>query len=204
MTSNYPPPPDSGDPGQQPPPGSPGYPSYPAGEGGMPAYPRGAEPAAAAPVAQPQSIVTAVRLMWAGAALSALGLVVGLLTLGSLKDNIKDQLAKNDSTLTQSEIDTAYNIGIATIIIVSILGIALWLWMARANGKGRKWARIVATVLGALNVIFTLISLGQGQAAAGSVILSVISAVLAIAILVMLWRKESSEFYNARSTPQFS
>jgi hypothetical protein len=25
--------------------------------------------------------------------------------------------------------------------------IALWLWMARANGRGRNWARIVSTVL---------------------------------------------------------
>ena len=28
-----------------------------------------------------------------------------------------------------------------------MLGVALWLWMSRANGQGRNWARIVSTVL---------------------------------------------------------
>ena len=28
-----------------------------------------------------------------------------------------------------------------------MIGIALWLWMARANGQGRNWARILSTVL---------------------------------------------------------
>ena len=212
MTSSTPPPPDPGD-EQQPPPPAPGteqqpplpgsaYPSYPAPDGGMPVYPQGSEPAAQQ-MAPPKSILTAVKLMWAGAVLSAIGLVVGLVTLGSLKDNIRDQLAKNNKTYTQSDINTAYNITIASIIVIGVLGIGLWLWMAWANGNGRKWARVVATVLGVVNVLLTLVSLAQSQATAGSVILSVISAVLAIVILVLLWRKESSSYYLARSQPRF-
>ena len=169
----------------------------------MSGYPQGSEPTAEA-VPQPSSIVTAVRLMWAGAALSALGLVVGLLTLGSLKDNIKDQLAKDNTTLSQSDLDTAYNVGVATLVVVGVLGIGLWLWMAWANGNGRKWARIVATVLGTLNVIFTLISLAQGETPVVSVILSVIGVGLAVVILILLWRRESTDFYNARSRPKFA
>jgi hypothetical protein len=201
MTSSTPPPPDRGD-EQPPPPLESAYPSYSAPDGGMPAYPQGSEPATQQ-MAPPQSILTAVKLMWAGAVLSAIGLVVGLLTLGSLKDNIRDQLAKNNKTFTQSDINTAYNITIGSIIVIGVLGIGLWLWMAWANGNGRKWARIVATVLGGVNVLLTLVSLAQSRATAGSVILSVISAVLAIIILVLLWRKESSDYYLDRSQPRF-
>ncbi len=200
MTSSTPPPPDPDQPPQAPPTG-PVYPSYPVGEGGMASYPQSTGPAVE-PVSQPQSIVMAVRLMWAGAVLAAIGLLVGLLTLGSLKDNIKDVLTKNNTTYTQSDIDTAYNVGVATIVIVGVFGIALWLWLAWANGNGRKWARIVATVLGAINVLFTVISLAQGESTGGSLILAMIGVVLAIAIVVLLWRKESTDYYNARSRPQ--
>ena len=31
--------------------------------------------------------------------------------------------------------------------------IALWLWMARANGQGRNWARILSTVLFGLGTL---------------------------------------------------
>ncbi|MDX6307636.1 MAG: hypothetical protein QOI06_682 [Nocardioidaceae bacterium] len=142
--------------------------------------------------------------MRAGAVLSLLALLVGLLTLGSLKDNIRQQLIDSNKHYTQSDIDTVYNVGVASVVIVGLLGVALWLWMAKANGEGRRWARIVATVLGALNVIYTVMSLFQGQASAGSLILSVIGAILASMILVLLWRRESSAYYNARSTRQYA
>jgi hypothetical protein len=169
----------------------------------MPAYPQGSEPTVPA-VPQPQPIRTAVLLMRAGAVLSLLALLVGLLTLGSLKDNIRQQLIDSNKHYTQSDIDTVYNVGVASVVIVGLLGVALWLWMAKANGEGRRWARIVATVLGALNVIYTVMSLFQGQASAGSLILSVIGAILASMILVLLWRRESSAYYNARSTRQYA
>lgn len=60
-----------------------------------------------APVAQLSSIHTAVRLMWAGAAISVLSLVVTLTTTGSLKTQIHDQLDKSGQ-VTQSRVDAAY------------------------------------------------------------------------------------------------
>ena len=32
-------------------------------------------------------------------------------------------------------------------IVLGLVAAALWLWMARANGHGRNWARILSTVL---------------------------------------------------------
>jgi hypothetical protein len=34
-----------------------------------------------------------------------------------------------------------------------MLGVGLWVWMAVKNGHGRKWARVVATVFGVINVL---------------------------------------------------
>jgi hypothetical protein len=74
--------------------------------------------------------------------------------------------------------------------------------MASANGKGRSWARIVATVLGALSVLSLLSSVAQGQLTTLNLIVSLVSLALAIAILVLLWRKESSAYYDAVKAQQ--
>jgi hypothetical protein len=216
MTSTTPPPPDP-EGADRPQPGSmpdyPAYPTYPThpaagaegggAAGGMPTYPQGGQPAAPE-VPPPPSIKTAVMLMRVGAGLSLLGVLVGLLTLGSLKDNIRQTLIDNNTNYTESDLDTAYNIAVGSVIVLGLLGAGIWLWMAYANGKGQKWARIVATVLGVLNVIFTAVSLAQQQQPLGSEVLTIIVALLAIAIVVFLWRKESSDFYAARSRPKYT
>lgn len=180
----------------------PSYSSYPANETGMPAYPAGSD-APAPSVEQPSSIQLAVKGMYVGAALSALGIIVGLVTLGSVKDNIASKLRDN-GTYSQSNLDTAYNFVIVSVIVGGLIAIGLWLWMARANGKGRKWARIVATVLGVINVLGVLLTLAQGQETALGLLISVLNALLAIAIIVLLWRGESTAYYRASAKPKYS
>lgn len=195
-------------------PGPGGYPAYPgagaqpAGPGGYPAHPGtpagGGHPATPRPeVPQPGPIRLAVRLMWTGAAVSLISLVVGLATLGDAKDQIRDDLVKDDPNVSQSTIDAAYAVGIVVVVVIGSVGVFLWLWMAWKNGQGRSWARIVATVLGALNLLFTLLSFTQPSTESASLALALVNVVLAIAILTLLWRKESSEFYDARSRPQY-
>lgn len=198
MTTTPPPP---NDPEQS---GPGGYPSYPGESASYPTYPEtgGGRPAAPAPdVPQPSSIRTAVRLMFVGAAVSLISLVISIATLGSLKDDIRDELVKDDPNVSQSTIDAAYGVTIGIAVVLGTIGVLLWLWMAWKNGQGRSWARVVATVLGALNVIFTLLSFTSANAEPVVQVFSAINLVLAVLILVLLWRKDSTEFYNARSRP---
>lgn len=147
------------------------------------------------PVEQPQSIRTAVRLMYVGAALSLLGV---LLTF-TQTDAIRDAIEESDDSLTASEIDTVYNITIASAVVAGLIGVGLWVWMAVKNGQGRSWARVVATVLGALNILFTLFGLVGETATSLTVVMSLISLALAGVILFLLFRPESSRFYDFRS-----
>jgi K+ transporter len=141
--------------------------------------------------------------MWAGAVVSLLSLVVGLSTMGSAKADIREELSKDDPNVSQSTIDAAYAIGVAVVVVAGALGVLLWLWMAWKNGQGRSWARIVATVLGCLNAVFMLLTFTAPSADATALAFSSINLALAITILVLLWRKESSDFYTARSRPQY-
>ncbi len=182
-----------------PPPGGPigadGYPVHP----GTPAE----QPGAAAAVEQPAPIRLAIRLMWVGAALSLAGLVVSLLTLDSLKSQLRDSLEKSDPNYTQSDFDALYGISVGIAVVAALIGVSLWAWMAWKNGQGRPWARIVATVLGGLNLLSTLSAVSLGNVTGASIAVSVVGLVLALVILSLLWRKESSEFYAARSRPQW-
>lgn len=176
----------------------PGYPAapppYQAPAEGAPDYPSspygGPPPAAPEP---PKSVLTAVKLMFVGAGLQALTIVFGL--MGA--DPLREQLAEQQPELTADELDAAVAIGVGGVVVIGLIAVGLWIWMALANRRGRNWARIVATVLGALNIAFTLFSLSQ--ATGFGAIIQVITIVLAAAIIFLLYRPESSAYYNAVS-----
>lgn len=77
--------------------------------------------------------------------------------------------------------------------------LALWGWMAWKNGGGRRWARTLATVLGALNVAFLAFALLVVSSDGNPFLMSAlgIEMLLAPVILVLLWRPESTDFYAA-------
>lgn len=146
-------------------------------------------------VEQPPSIRTAVRLMWVGAALS----LVGVLLTFTQTDAIREAVEESDDSLTQSQIDTAVNIGIGFAVVTGLIGVGLWLWMAHANGRGQSWARIVATVLAGLNVVGTLFNLASGNLPALSLVMALVGIALAVVILVLLYRPDAGRYYEIKS-----
>jgi hypothetical protein len=162
-----------------------------------PAHAQGA-PAAV----QPPSITRAVLLMRVGAGLSLLSIIVTLLSRDTLRSQVTSALRRTNSSLTPQMVDSAVTIGIITAVVVGLVSVGLWLWMASANGKGRSWARIVATVLAVLSVLSLVSSVAQGQMTTLNLLVSLVSVALAVAILVLLWRKESSAYYDAVKAQQ--
>ncbi len=143
----------------------------------------------------PKSIVNAVRLMYVGAGLSALGLLSTLTSTDQVREAVEDA---DTEGLSGSEVDAAVNMSIGIGIFVGVLGVALWVWMALKNKQGKSWARTVATVLGGLNIAFTLFSI-MGSSAGLSMIVNIASIALAAVILWFLYRPESTEYYAAVS-----
>ena len=143
----------------------------------------------------PSSVLTAVKLMYAGAALSALGLLISLLSL----DSTRERVAETNPDFTDAQIDAAVAFGVALAVFIGVIGILLWVWMAETNRRGKSWARIVATVLGLINILLTLIGLTTGQSTGLVVVFNLISAALAAVILYLLYRPDSSAYYEAVS-----
>ena len=146
----------------------------------------------------PPSIQTAIKLMYVGAGLSALSFIIGLATIGSLKQAI---IKASSKPLTASQLHTAQVLGIATIVILGLIGIGLWIWMARANGGGKSWGRIVAAVLFGLNTLGLLSAVARPNAV-GTKIFDILIWIVGLGATVFLWRRESSEYF-AQSSRRF-
>jgi hypothetical protein len=148
------------------------------------------------PQLPPPSLRNAVRLMYAGAALEVIALIVALLTISSLKAAIM----KADPSFTASQLHNAQVIGTASLVVGSIITIGLWLWMAWANRRGRRWARIVSAVFFGINTLDLVISFARVHATA-TAILAVLIWLAGLAAIVLLFRKDSSAFYQQQASP---
>ena len=133
-----------------------------------------------------RTVRAAVKLMYAGAAVSTVNLVILLALIG-------------DITVSQL-LNTPF---ITVAIAWSLAPLALWLWMARENGRGRNWARIVSTVLfGAATLDLTEvfgppgIRLSLVPVIAGSPTVPVLYWLVGLAVVWLLWRPASRAFFR--------
>jgi hypothetical protein len=139
----------------------------------------------------PPSVVMAVRLMYAGAVVSALSLIVGLATVGSLRDS----LHKAQPSLTPTELHNLETVVVVGSVFIGVISIGLWVWMAMMNKAGRSWARIVATVLFGLDTLLLLLGVARAGAAAGTLV-SILTWVIGLGAVIYLWRKDASGYFN--------
>lgn len=143
----------------------------------------------------PRSVETAVKFMYAGAALSAIEIIIGLTTISSLRSAIRTRYP----SYSASQIHTAEIAGVTGVVVIGLIAVGLWLWMAWANRAGKNWARIVASVLFALDTISFLISLAQPHATVG-LLMGILVWLAGLGAIMFLWQRESSAYFQARST----
>jgi hypothetical protein len=155
-------------------------------------YPTGGaepEPASSAP---PAPVLTAVKLMYAGAVISAVSLILTLATVGSLRTAIHNA----NPTLSASKLHSAEVAAVAVAVVFGLIGIGLWLWMARANRAGKNWARITSTVFFGLETLSLLASFRQAEPALSRVV-SILIWLVGLGAILLLWRRESSQYFAA-------
>lgn len=183
--------------GQQPQYGQPDYGQQP-GQPVDPQSPYAAPYAAGGVPTRPKSVDLAVTLMRVGAVLSLLGMLMVFFMGDAMREAVETSLRDSGLSATGSEVDAAVALGTGFGVVMGLIGVALWLWMAHANGKGRGWARITATVFFGLFVLSTLASFAQ-PAPAISRVATLLQLVLGAAIVFLLWKKESSAWFSAMS-----
>lgn len=139
----------------------------------------------------PASMVTAVRLMYAGAAYA---LVWAIGTIAVAASIVRHYPVVNDHRLGGA---------VTVAVLLGAAEIALWLGIARACRRGSSGARVAGTVLFALHTVGMLGVVASRQAGLGPAkVLTLIGWLIGLGAVVALWQRPSSAFFTAQTSPK--
>lgn len=152
-----------------------------------------------------RTVRAAVRLMYAGAAVSTVLLINSVyetMVLASIDDNKIHHMRLPELTGTfqvPRMSPAAITMGIAGGLVV----IAAWLWLARMASQRRNWARIAAAALFGLSTVeasllFAAPRLIIGAGIPGSPLLALATWPVGAAAVWLLWRPASAAFFKAQ------
>ena len=139
----------------------------------------------------PASVLTAIKVMYAGAAASILGIVIDVITVSATKTAIQ----KRSPHLSASQINSSQHVLVAGFIAGGVIAAVVWIVLARACLNGRNWGRITGTVLFALSCVDTLIGL-TAPVAIGAKLWGALVWLIALTAVVFLWRRSSSAYFK--------
>src|SRR5271169_4864077 len=144
----------------------------------------------------PPPVRTAVKLIYAGAAIDALSVIIEIAAV--VHNRVHSVLATVPTTpLTASQQRTLEVVGVGLLIAAGIIGVSVWLWMASMNNAGRGWARILSTVFFALLSLGILVVIAE-PVTLESKIVPIADWLIGLLAIVLLWQRESSEFFASR------
>ena len=139
----------------------------------------------------PASVRTAVRMMYAGATVSLVSVIVSLAAINQIKTAFEAR-----HPLAQDAAQGAASLAAAAVIISGAVGIGLWLKLASASRKGRSWARTAGTILFGLDTLGLLGTLGRAGIPAVKTF-GVLIWLIGLMAVISLWRRPSSDYFAA-------
>ena len=153
----------------------------------------------------PGPVRAAVKLMYVGAAMTVVTVVVDPFTRGSVRaavvkgTNLAARL-HDLPRLTPSEVNSSVTDNLVMAVIVSLVSVLLWIFIARASMTGQSSIRVTASALFALGTLILLIGpidLGLRGPSRPTDVLLLIVWLTGLGAVVLLWGRSSSEFFNS-------
>ena len=143
----------------------------------------------------PQSVTRAVQLMYVGAAASLIGIVIDILARHAIRNALATR--KTAHPLTTSQLNSNYHLVLGVLIVGGVIAVALWLWMAYSCKAGKGWARIVSTVLFAIETINVVAGASAISSGGASRIYSIVIWLIGFGAIIFLWQRSSTEYFKA-------
>ena len=150
-------------------------------------YPSSGQPAGPLRPPAPAPVLAAVKLIYAGAAASAVSLIISMISLALAgRSRAALRLAGRSQPLLPA---------IAAEVAGGLVMISLWLWMGQASSRGRNWARLLSTVLFGMAALKMIDVFSEPKTLLGLIFWA--PAWLAgLTAVWLLWRPESSAFFK--------
>jgi hypothetical protein len=144
---------------------------------------------------RPTSVVTAIWLMYGGAFLTVLSMIIDLVVISQVRSAYLTE-HPFASQVAINRVNTVAGAGDFGVIIGSLVSIGLWIALALAARKGRGWMRTVGTVLFGIDTLVFIATIGRPGIAATKTIHLMIWLVGLLAV-VFLWQRRSTQFFAA-------
>jgi hypothetical protein len=138
----------------------------------------------------PAPVRNAVKVMYLGAVAQVAYAVVFIATASATKQAIWVKHPHD----TAQQLAHAQRGTVIAGVVVGVIGVALFIWIARRCQKGKSWARIVAAVLLVLAVIGA--ASGRTPEASADRVVAVVIVVIGLVALVLLWLPRSSAYFE--------
>jgi hypothetical protein len=138
----------------------------------------------------PTQVKNAVKAMYAGAAASLVGIVIELLTISATKTAIE----KAHPSFTASKVNNAEHVLIIGIVVGGVLAAVVWIVLARACRNGSNTARIIGTVLFALDTLDAIVG-SRVTLAAADKIWGLVVWLAGLTAVIFLWQRASTAFF---------
>lgn len=132
----------------------------------------------------------AVRLMYAGAVLEIGAAITVVATLGDVRSSVFARNLGYTDAQWRAEVAGRFEPLVVAAGIVAVF----WLWMAWANARGHRWARIVFAMFSCVNVLCLIEGLAGGSAeyAQADVAIGVVLCLVQLAAVVLIFQNRLS------------
>jgi hypothetical protein len=143
----------------------------------------------------PRPVRNAVRLMCLGAVLTLADVVTVLVTLGGVRS-----VAVHDLAAVQWPTVMLTQVG--PWLASAPIGAGLWLWLARANGRGYHWARPAFVAFFCVLTIAVFFGLGEGTGdealpyTLADVIATTVLWLVGLAAALLIFSETASPYYQ--------
>ncbi|MGC0421487.1 hypothetical protein [Embleya sp. AB8] len=142
--------------------------------------------------ATPPSIRNAVTTMYVGVTLTLVSAATTVAMAGPLGDRLRDVYPDYDDTRLESVKSSV----LTYLFTIATVGIAMWLWMAWASKRGKRWTRTVATSVFTVASAISVYNFTQPQPTLVN-LAGLLPCVAGLATVGFLWRRDSSAHFSA-------
>ena len=154
----------------------------------------------------PHTMWLALGFMCTGASLQLISMFYALSLVDSINQEVRARQyvrlgprpAQSNYDAIDNAVETGTTIGVGLIVSFCLAAAGLWMFMAYANARGFRWARVMATIIGVVGLVFGLTSLAADGRPVTEV-LNVLLVAVELAVLLLLWLPGSNAYYRCVS-----
>jgi hypothetical protein len=143
---------------------------------------------------RPADVTKAFVLWLASVAVSLVGQVIAYpAASATVRETVSRAAESSGTPIPAAELETITRVGLAVGLALIVVLSAVWVLVGFKLHAGRNWARVLIAVVTALGVI-SMLATADGFSSLAA-ILSLAQNLLAIAVVVYVYRPESSAYF---------